>query len=190
MFNGGRKWQEETCEVRADTETTHTKSQKRKERNGLIDATARKGKGKGEGKNELTQHRLEMGRENNVGRRLQEKKIIEDTKNGCERPNSKENGSPLTYSSLFLCFDSAEGCIATRDKVWGLSMSTRNSYPKKVPAEQKCIPPLLPFPSCFPISPFPTYQDIAINFPSPCHKKESNGWRGGGGLVAGNKISI
>ncbi len=36
-----------------------------------------KGEGEGEGRNELTQHRLEMGGENNVGKRLQEKKIIE-----------------------------------------------------------------------------------------------------------------
>ena len=133
-----------------------------------------KGEGEGEGRNELTQHRLEMGGENNVGRRLQEKKIIEDTKNGCERPNSKENGSPLTYSSLFLCFDSAEGCIATRDdKVWVLSMSTRNSYPKKVPAEQKCIPPLLPFPFLFPHLPFPYVPGYRNKFPLPATKKRA-----------------
>ncbi len=56
-----------------------------------------KGKGKGEGKNELTQHRLEMGGENNVGRRRQEKKIIElrDTKNGCERQKCKAKWIPL-----------------------------------------------------------------------------------------------
>ena len=38
-----------------------------------------KGKGEGEGKNELTQHRLEMGRENNVGRRLHGQKKIRAT---------------------------------------------------------------------------------------------------------------
>ena len=151
-----------------------------------------KGKGRGREKTSLLSTDWKWGERIMSEGDCRGNKIIEprDTKNGCERQNSKRNGSLLTYSSLCLCFHSAEGCIATRDKVWGLSMSTRNSYPKKVPAEQKCIPPLLPFPSCFPISPFPTYQDIAINFPSPCHKKESNGWRGGGGLVAGNKISI